>query len=81
MSLGPGRPMTRKEAFKAFSHTFHGKGSGKAKVEKRLKKVANEKKSLAMAIGDTPLGMNSAFRRLQKKTGQTHFVLSIGNGR
>jgi len=36
------RPMTCKEAFKAFLHTFHGKGSGKAKVEKKLKEVASE---------------------------------------
>jgi len=36
------RAMTRKEAFKAFLHTFHGKGSGKAKAEKKLKKIANE---------------------------------------
>ncbi|KAF8965904.1 SART-1 protein [Flammula alnicola] len=74
-----GRPMTRKEAWKALSHKFHGKGSGKTKLEKRLKKIANEKKRETMASGDTPLGMNKAFKRLQEKAGQAHFVLSVGN--
>ncbi|KAH8147685.1 uncharacterized protein LAJ45_08149 [Morchella importuna] len=39
-----GRDMTQKEAFKHLSHQFHGKGSGKAKTEKRLKKIEDEKK-------------------------------------
>jgi U4/U6.U5 tri-snRNP-associated protein 1 len=73
--------MTRKEASKAFSHTFHGKGSGKVKAEKQLKKVANGKKRVPMVSGDTQLGMNSAFQRQQVKSGQVHFMLSIGNGR
>ncbi|KAF8477305.1 SART-1 protein [Kalaharituber pfeilii] len=42
-----GREMTQKEAFKYLSHQFHGKGSGKAKTEKRLKKIEDEKKRLA----------------------------------
>ncbi|KIM45560.1 hypothetical protein M413DRAFT_24737 [Hebeloma cylindrosporum] len=74
-----GRPMTRKEAWKAFSHKFHGKRSGKGKVEKKLKKVANERKRVAMATGD--MGINSSFQRMQEKTGQAHFVLSTGNAR
>jgi U4/U6.U5 tri-snRNP-associated protein 1 len=32
------------QAFKFLSHQFHGKGSGKAKTEKRLKKIEDEKK-------------------------------------
>jgi U4/U6.U5 tri-snRNP-associated protein 1 len=39
-----GRELTRKEAWKALSHKFHGKGSGKAKTEKRIKKIEEEKK-------------------------------------
>jgi len=39
-----GREMSQKEAFKHLSHQFHGKGSGKAKTEKRLKKIEDEKK-------------------------------------
>jgi U4/U6.U5 tri-snRNP-associated protein 1 len=74
-----GRELTPKEAWKALSHKFHGKGSGKMKTEKRLKKIAEEKKQLAMASGDTPLSMNKAFQQRQEKTGQAHFVLSVGN--
>ncbi|KAG6873938.1 hypothetical protein C0995_008977 [Termitomyces sp. Mi166 len=74
-----GRNLTPKEAWKALSHKFHGKGSGKAKTEKRLKKIAEEKKQAAMASGDTPLSMNSAFQQRQQKAGQAHFVLSVGN--
>lgn len=74
-----GRALTPKEAWKALSHKFHGKGSGKMKTEKRLKKIAEEKKKEAMASGDTPLSMNRAFQIRQEKTGQAHFVLSVGN--
>ncbi|KAG8212990.1 SART-1 protein [Butyriboletus roseoflavus] len=74
-----GRTLTPKEAWKALSHKFHGKGSGKMKTEKRLKKIAEEKKKEAMASGDTPLSMNRAFQIRQEKTGQAHFVLSVGS--
>lgn len=74
-----GREMTPKEAWKALSHRFHGKGSGKMKTEKRLKRIAEEKKREAMSSGDTPLSMNRAFQARQEKAGQAHFVLSVGN--
>jgi U4/U6.U5 tri-snRNP-associated protein 1 len=74
-----GRELTPKEAWKALSHRFHGKGSGKMKTEKRLKKIAEEKKKEAMISGDTPLSMNRAFQMRQEKAGQAHFVLSVGN--
>ncbi|KAL6307460.1 SART-1 protein [Sparassis latifolia] len=74
-----GRELTPKEAWKALSHKFHGKGSGRAKTEKRLKKIAEEKKKEAMASGDTPLSMNQAFQIRQERAGQAHFVLSVGN--
>ncbi|KAI0684101.1 SART-1 protein [Cytidiella melzeri] len=74
-----GRELTPKEAWKALSHKFHGKGSGKMKTEKRLKKIAEEKKQEAMVSGDTPLSMNQAFQIRQEKAGQAHFVLSVGN--
>ena len=74
-----GRELTPKEAWKALSHKFHGKGSGKGKTEKRLKKIAEERKKEAMASGDTPLSMNQAFQIRQEKAGQAHFVLSVGN--
>ena len=74
-----GREMTAKEAWKALSHRFHGKGSGKMRTEKRLKKIAEEKKMQAMISGETPLGMTSAFQARQEKLGQAHMVLSVGN--
>ncbi|OCH94381.1 SART-1 protein [Obba rivulosa] len=74
-----GRELTPKEAWKALSHKFHGKGSGRMKTEKRLKKIAEERKKEAMASGDTPLSMNQAFQIRQEKAGQAHFVLSVGN--
>jgi len=37
-----GRTMTPKEAFRYLSHRFHGKGSGKKKLEKRIKKVEED---------------------------------------
>ncbi|KAF3933342.1 hypothetical protein ABW19_dt0202929 [Dactylella cylindrospora] len=42
-----GRAMNQKEAFKYLSHQFHGKGSGKQKTEKKLKKIEDEKKRMA----------------------------------
>ncbi|QRV75487.1 U4/U6,U5 tri-snRNP-associated protein snu66 [Ceratobasidium sp. AG-Ba] len=74
-----GRELDRKEAWKALSHRFHGKGSGRAKLEKRMKKIAEEKKREAMISGDTPLSMNKAFQTRQEKAGQAHMVLSVGN--
>ncbi|KAF8896384.1 SART-1 family-domain-containing protein [Infundibulicybe gibba] len=74
-----GRALTPKEAWKALSHKFHGKGSGKMKTEKRLKKIAEEQKKAAMVSGDTPLSMNKAFQQRQEKAGQAHFILSVGN--
>ncbi|KAJ7035076.1 SART-1 family-domain-containing protein [Mycena alexandri] len=74
-----GRSLTPKEAWKALSHRFHGKGSGKMKTEKRLKKIRDEEKQQAMSSGDTPLSMTKAFQMRQEKTGQAHMVLSVGN--
>ncbi|KDN47833.1 hypothetical protein RSAG8_03253, partial [Rhizoctonia solani AG-8 WAC10335] len=74
-----GRELNTKEAWKALSHRFHGKGSGRGKMEKRMKKIAEEKKREAMIAGDTPLSMNKAFQTRQEKAGQAHMVLSVGN--
>jgi len=49
------------------------------KTEKRLKKIAEEKKQEGMVSGDTPLSMNQAFQTRQERAGQAHFVLSVGN--
>lgn len=42
-----GRAMNAKEAFKHLSHKFHGKGSGKNKTEKHLKRIEDERKAMA----------------------------------
>lgn len=49
------------------------------KTEKRLKKIAEEKKRLSMASGDTPLSSASAFAARAEKTGSAIMVLSVGN--
>ncbi|KAM0284572.1 hypothetical protein ACHAQH_001938 [Verticillium albo-atrum] len=47
-----GRQLDQKEAFKHLSHQFHGKGSGKGKTDKRLKKIEAEKKRESQSILD-----------------------------
>jgi len=49
------------------------------KTEKRLKKIAEERKQEAMVAGDTSLKMSNAFAKRQQKTGEAHMVLSVGN--
>ena len=64
-----GRQMNQKEAFKHLSHQFHGKGSGKQKTEKRLKKIEDEKKREAASTLDSSqhTGMTSAQGAQAKK--------------
>ena len=67
-----GRPMSQKEAFKELSHQFHGKGSGKMKTEKRLKKIEEEKKAESMSALDSSqhTGMNNAMGATARKNRQ-----------
>lgn len=67
-----GRSMNQKEAFKHLSHQFHGKGSGKMKTEKRLKKIEDEKKREAMSTLDSSqhTGMNNAMGATARKNRQ-----------
>ena len=64
-----GRSMNQKEAFKHLSHQFHGKGSGKQKTEKHLKKIDEEKKKEAQSSLDSGqgTGMNNALGATAKK--------------
>ena len=64
-----GRSMNQKEAFKHLSHQFHGKGSGKQKTEKHLKKIADEKKKEAASVLDSSkaTGMSNAQGAMGKK--------------
>lgn len=41
-----GRIMSQKEAFRHLSHKFHGKGPGKNKIDKRMKKMEQESVSI-----------------------------------
>lgn len=67
-----GRNMNQKEAFKQLSHQFHGKGSGKMKTEKRLKKIDEERKREAMSSVDSSqnTGMNNAVGTAARKNRQ-----------
>lgn len=64
-----GRNMNQKEAFKHLSHQFHGKGSGKQKTEKTLKKIEDEKRKMAQSSldGSQIGGMSSAAAQQLKK--------------
>jgi U4/U6.U5 tri-snRNP-associated protein 1 len=45
-----GRLLSTKEAYKHMSHHFHGKGPGKGRVEKQLKRDEEEKKNMAKPL-------------------------------
>lgn len=67
-----GRNMNQKEAFKHLSHQFHGKGSGKQKTEKLLKKIEDEKRREAQSLLDSSqlTGMSGAVGQQLKKQRQ-----------
>lgn len=67
-----GRHMNQKEAFKHLSHQFHGKGSGKQKTEKMLKKIEDEKRREAQNTLDSSqmAGMSGAVGQQLKKQRQ-----------
>ncbi|KAK6360363.1 hypothetical protein TWF730_006506 [Orbilia blumenaviensis] len=62
-----GRTMNQKEAFKYLSHQFHGKGSGKQKTEKKLKKIEDDKKRMA-ASSLNPEGLVGTIADTAKKS-------------
>ncbi|KXJ96896.1 SART-1 protein [Microdochium bolleyi] len=67
-----GRSLDAKEAFKHLSHAFHGKGSGKGKTDKRLKKIEDEQRREAQSFLDDSqnIGMSSATAQQTKKNKQ-----------
>lgn len=67
-----GRNMNQKEAFKHLSHQFHGKGSGKQKTEKLLKKIEDEKRRESQSLLDSSqlAGMSGAVGQQLKKQRQ-----------
>lgn len=48
-------------------------------MEKRLKKIEEERKREMMNSGDTPLGTVSSFQRRAELVGSATMVLSVGN--
>ncbi|KAK0177484.1 hypothetical protein PV328_001534 [Microctonus aethiopoides] len=71
-----GHVLCAKEAFRYLSHKFHGKGPGKNKVEKRMKKVEQEVLMKRMSSTDTPLGTLNLLQAKQKETQSPYIVLS-----
>lgn len=75
-----GRRLTPKEAFRQLSHRFHGKGSGKMKTERRMKKLEEEALLKKMSSSDTPLGTVALLQEKQKSQKTPYLVLS-GSGK
>lgn len=75
-----GRHMNQKEAFRQLSHRFHGKGSGKKKTEKRMKKMEEEQLMKQMSSTDTPLGTLNMLQEKQKTEKSAYIVLSGNKG-
>lgn len=75
-----GRKLTPKEAFRQLSHRFHGKGSGKMKTERRMKKLEDEALLKKMSSSDTPLGTVALLQEKQKSQKTPYIVLS-GSGK
>lgn len=73
-----GHILNPKEAFRYLSHKFHGKGPGKNKVEKRLKKSQQEGLMKKMSSTDTPLGTLHMLQSKQKEMQSPYIVLSGG---
>ncbi|XP_014216516.1 U4/U6.U5 tri-snRNP-associated protein 1 [Copidosoma floridanum] len=73
-----GHVLNAKEAFRYLSHKFHGKGPGKNKVEKRMKKAEQECLMKRMSSTDTPLGTLTLLQAKQKET-QSPFIVLSGN--
>jgi U4/U6.U5 tri-snRNP-associated protein 1 len=71
-----GRMLNQKEAFRYLSHRFHGKGSGKIKTEKRMKKAMEENMMKTMSSTDTPLHTLEKLRERQKEAATPYVILS-----
>lgn len=75
-----GRRLSPKEAFRQLSHRFHGKGSGKMKTERRMKKLDEEALLKKMSSSDTPLGTVALLQEKQRAQKTPYIVLS-GSGK
>jgi U4/U6.U5 tri-snRNP-associated protein 1 len=70
-----GRAVGPKEAFKMLSYQFHGIQSGKAKTEKKLRRMEEELKLQT----DTTVQTADKLESVTKRLGQAHVVLTKGN--
>ena len=61
-----GHLLNEKEAFRYLSHKFHGKGPGKNKIEKRLKKAEQDGVSFKIPSVSTANLMRVSFQLLRK---------------
>lgn len=73
-----GRLLNQKEAFRYLSHKFHGKGSGKNKIDKRQKKIEQLNKLEQMSSSDTPLNTLKLLQEKQKQLQTPYIMLSGG---
>ncbi|KAG1700066.1 U4/U6.U5 tri-snRNP-associated protein 1 [Nymphon striatum] len=74
-----GRILSQKEAFRYLSHKFHGKGPGKLKTEKRVKKLEEDVLLRQMSSTDTPLKTLSMLQDKQRETQSPYVILSGGS--
>ena len=71
-----GRSMNQKEAFKHMSHQFHGKGSGKMKTEKRLKKIEDERREQEKGLLNVSQG-EGGMREVQGREGRKQKLAGV----
>ena len=74
-----GRQLNPKEAFKQLCFAFHGRGSGKNKTEKRLRKIQEELLQQKLAASDTSLNAMSSLQKRMEQSKSSYVVLSSGN--
>ena len=74
-----GRSLTPKEAFRYMSHKFHGRGSGKRKTERRMKKLEEEHFMNKSSSIDTPLNTLAMLQSKQKKSQTPYIFISGGS--
>lgn len=72
-----GRPLTKKEAFRRLCYSFHGKGPGKNKLEKRLKKREEELKRMKAVTNEHVLKTAQAMEEAMARAKTPHIVLGL----
>ena len=73
-----GRILNTKEAFRYMSHKFHGRGSGRKKTERRIKKLQDEHFLKKSSSTDTPLNTLAMLQAKQKSSQAPYIMLSGG---